>query len=154
MRGERYHEHPPLLQDAGVIVAFIVVGLVSLAWYLAHSRYLLTNRQCAEFLCYFTTLAIGIGCGTLLIATGRSRREREWPHPYLAVPPQRDVRFCREAWDRNAVVLGYDVHGEPWLWPDRTRVMQGIVLGMTGMGKTTLLKNIITQDLSRTVGTP
>ena len=154
MRGERYHENPPLLQDAGLIVAFIVVGLVSLAWYLAHSRYLLTNRQCAEFLCYFTILAIAIGCGTWLIATGRSRREREWPHPYLAIPPRRDVRLCREAWGQSAVVLGYDVHGQPWLWPDRTRVMQGIVLGMTGMGKTTLLKNIITQDLSRTVGTP
>jgi hypothetical protein len=154
MRGERYHEHPPLLQDAGVIVAFIVVSLVSLGWYLAHSRYLVTNRQCAEFLCYFTILALGIGCGTWLVATARSRREQEWPHPYLAVPPRRDARYFREAWQQNAVVLGYDVHGVPWLWPDRTRVMQAIVLGMTGMGKTTLLKNIITQDLSRTVGTP
>jgi adenylate kinase len=30
--------------------------------------------------------------------------------------------------------------------------MQGIVLGMTGPGKTTLLKNVITQDLARVVG--
>ena len=52
------------------------------------------------------------------------------------------------------MVLGYDVHGEPWLWPDKVRVMQGIVLGMTGSGKTTLLKNIITQDLERRVGPP
>ncbi len=46
------------------------------------------------------------------------------------------------------MVLGYDVHGTPWLWPDKVRVMQGIVVGMTGSGKTTLLKNIITQDLT------
>src|SRR5260370_33485195 len=32
--------------------------------------------------------------------------------------------------------------------------MQGIVLGMTGTGKTTLLRNIISQDLRRVVGTP
>src|SRR5206468_8683126 len=32
--------------------------------------------------------------------------------------------------------------------------MQGIVLGMTGTGKTTLLKNIISQDLARVVETP
>ena len=51
-------------------------------------------------------------------------------------------------------MLGYDVHGKPWLWPDRVRVMQGIVLGMTGSGKTTLLRNIITQDLCRVVGPP
>jgi hypothetical protein len=31
--------------------------------------------------------------------------------------------------------------------------MQGIVLGMTGTGKTTLLKNIISQDLERTIET-
>jgi len=154
MTSDRYREHPPLLHDAGFIAAFVVIGFVSLAWYLAHSRYMLTNEQCTEFLCYFAILAIGIGCSIWLIVTAHSRREREWPHRYLAIPPRRDARLCRSAWDQNAVVLGYDVHGRPWLWPDRTRVMQGIVLGMTGMGKTTLLKNIITQDLSRVVGTP
>ena len=50
------------------------------------------------------------------------------------------------------MVLGYNVHGKPWLWPDRVRVMQGIILGMTGTGKTTLLRNIITQDLYRVAG--
>src|SRR2546426_7638229 len=101
MRGERYHENPPLLQDAGLIVAFLVVGLVSLAWYLAHSRYLLTNRQCAELLCYFTILVIGLGCGTWLVATGRSRRERGGPPPHPALPPQPAVYFCRRAWGPN-----------------------------------------------------
>jgi hypothetical protein len=49
MISDRYREHPPLLHDAGFIVAFVVIGLVSLAWYLAHSRYMLTNQQCTEF---------------------------------------------------------------------------------------------------------
>src|ERR1051326_7066139 len=68
--------------------------------------------------------------------------------------PSRDERMVAKAWDESAVVLGYDIHGEPWLWPDQVRVMQGIVLGMTGSGKTTLLKNIITQDLARRMGPP
>ena len=51
-------------------------------------------------------------------------------------------------------MLGYDVHGKPWLWPDATRVMQSVVFGATGSGKTTLLKNIITQDLFRVLGPP
>ena len=55
---------------------------------------------------------------------------------------------------RDAVVLGYDVHGQPWKWNDETRVMQALVLGQTGSGKTTLLRNIITQDLMRRVGPP
>jgi type IV secretory pathway VirB4 component len=64
----------------------------------------------------------------------------------------RDQRITRQAWNQNSVVLGYDIHGQPWYWPDRARVMQAIVLGMTGTGKTTLLRNIISQDLARTVG--
>ncbi|HEV2617559.1 MAG TPA: type IV secretory system conjugative DNA transfer family protein, partial [Candidatus Acidoferrales bacterium] len=88
------------------------------------------------------------------ILTARPRREKQWPHPYLAVSRRKDERAVRRAWSQNAVVLGYDVHGSPWLWPDRARVMQGIVLGMTGMGKTTLLSNIITQDLFRVFGPP
>jgi hypothetical protein len=88
------------------------------------------------------------------LATRRLRREKQWPHPPLVVAPKKDEQYTRQAWDQNAVVLGYDVHGKPWLWPDRVRVMQGIVLGMTGSGKTTLLRNIITQDLARVVGLP
>jgi FtsK/SpoIIIE family len=72
----------------------------------------------------------------------------------MVVPRERDEFLTREAWGQNSVVLGYDIHGQPWYWPDRVRVMQGITLGMTGSGKTTLLKNIITQDLARVVGTP
>jgi len=34
MRSEQHHEHLPLLQDAGVIVGFIVTGLVGFAWYI------------------------------------------------------------------------------------------------------------------------
>ena len=68
--------------------------------------------------------------------------------------PARDERTVAKAWDQGGVVLGYDIHGDPWLWPDQVRVMQGIVLGMTGSGKTTLLKNIITQDLMRRMGPP
>src|SRR2546426_7745831 len=30
-----------------------------------------------------------------------------------------------QAWSQDAVVLGYDAFGNPWLWPDRIRVMQG-----------------------------
>jgi hypothetical protein len=122
------------------------------AWYVARTRYHHTSRQIEEISLYLVISTVGAGTATWLLATRRSRREREWPHPPLVISPKRDERSTRHAWSQDAVVLGYDVHRQPWLWPDKVRVMQGIVLGMTGGGKTTLLRNIITQDLARVVG--
>ncbi|HEV2398168.1 MAG TPA: type IV secretory system conjugative DNA transfer family protein [Candidatus Sulfotelmatobacter sp.] len=135
----------------------IVLAFALLLWllqFLIIDIWHFTGRQAAEFFADFVLFSIALAWVIWQIVTARERRENEWPHPYLAVSRRKDERAVRKAWSQNAVVLGYDVHGEPWLWPDRTRVMQGIVLGMTGMGKTTLLANIITQDLLRVFGPP
>ena len=125
------------------LVRFLILGV----WHF-------TGTQVAEVLCYVVLFLSGLGWLGFRVLTARSRREKQWPQPHLAVSRYKDEREVRKAWGQDAVVLGYDVHGQPWLWPDRTRVMQGIVLGMTGMGKTTLLSNIITQDLFRAFGPP
>ena len=146
------HHHPPLLESAEIIVALLLMSAGWLGWYVASDRYHLTSRQLAEF---FTYLIIGVSAFTValvLSVTRRSRRERGWAHPAMAISHQRDAKIIKEAWKRNAVVLGYDIHGQPWSWPDQVRVMQAIVLGMTGTGKTTLLRSIISQDLARVVG--
>ena len=150
---QRQH-HPPVLDSVEILVALLLMATGWLVWYLARERYHLDNRQIGELASYTTLGLLAFGGATILAATARSRREKQWPHPPMAVTPKRDQRFTTEAWGRDAVILGYDVHGKPWYWSDRVRVMQGIVLGMTGSGKTTLLKNIITQDLTRMVGTP
>ena len=150
---QRQH-HPPILESVEIVIALVLMALVWFAWYVARERYYLTNRQIAELASYLTIALLAIVGSTVLIATRRSRREKQWPHPPMVVSRKRDERLTADAWKQDAVVLGYDVHGQPWYWPDRVRVMQGIVLGMTGSGKTTLLKNIITQDLARVVGTP
>ena len=121
---------------------------------MARERFYFTNRQIAELACYLALGGLAIVGSTILIVTATSRREKQWPHPPMLVSRIRDERVTANAWKQDAVVLGYDIHGNPWYWPDGVRVMQGIVLGMTGSGKTTLLKNIITQDLARVVGTP
>ena len=123
-------------------------------WYVARERYYLTNHQIAEIAIYFAITFGALLCVFILIITSKSRREKEWPHPPMVVSRKKDERLTQGAWKQDAVILGYDIHGQPWYWPDRVRVMQGIVLGMTGSGKTTLLKNIITQDLARVVGPP
>lgn len=147
-------ERPPLLESYEIVVAGLILAAGWFAWYLARERYHLTQRQIAEIAVYLAIAFVSVYAVTYLLTTGRFRREKEWPHPPLVISPKRDELNTQKAWNKYAVVLGYDVHGKPWLWPDRVRVMQGIVLGMTGSGKTTLLRNIITQDLARVVGTP
>src|SRR6266568_3140551 len=146
------HHQPPLLESAEIVVALVLMSGCWFAWYVARERYHLTTRQLAELATYLIIVAVAVAGTTILWFTRRSRRENEWPHPAFVISRRRDRRIVKEAWQQNAVVLGYDIHGQPWYWPDRVRVMQAIVLGMTGTGKTTLLRNIISQDLARVVG--
>jgi hypothetical protein len=146
------HEYAPLVETYETVIAVLILAASWFGWYLARERYHLTSRQVAELACYFSIGIIAACSALYLLVTARSRREGQWPHPPMVVSPRRDERITHQAWQQEAVVLGYDVHGKPWLWPDCVRVMQGIVLGMTGSGKTTLLRNIITQDLFRAVG--
>ena len=153
MQAERHH-HPPMLESAEIVVGFALMFFCWFAWYVARERYHLTSGQLAELATYLCILVSGLAGAGILWFTRRSRREREWPHPPVAISRKQDERIVRQAWERNEIVLGYDIHGRPWYWPDHVRVMQGIMLGMTGTGKTTLLRNIISQDLARTVGPP
>ncbi len=153
MQPERHH-HPPMLESAEIVVGFAFMFLGWFAWYVARERYHLTNRQLTELATYLSILVSGLTGAGILWFTRRSRREREWPHAPLAISRKQDERTVRQAWERSEVVLGYDIQGQPWYWPDHVRVMQGILLGMTGTGKTTLLRNIISQDLARAVGPP
>ena len=147
-------EHAPLIETYETVIAILILAGGWFGWYLARDRYHLTGSQVEELASYLLIGIAALYSAVYLLVTAGSPRERQWPHPPMVMHPRRDERITRDAWQREAVVLGYDVHGKPWLWSDRVRVMQGIVLGMTGSGKTTLLKNIITQDLFRVVGPP
>ena len=151
---DRRLSRPAPLESFEFVIGILVLlgGWFSLC--VAHNRYFITARQIEELALYFVFTVLCGGALLWWLFTGHSRRESEWPHRSLVISPRRDQRILRNAWKDNAVVLGYDIHGKPWLWPDRIRVMQGIALGMTGAGKSTLLTNIISQDLERVVGPP
>lgn len=156
MRRAQYNNqhHPPLLESAEIIAAVVFTGLCWFCWYVGRERYLLRPRQLAEFASYLIIMLFAVVVAAVRLLTRRPRKEKEWPHPPLAISRKRGERITERAWNQSSVVLGYDIHGKPWFWPDHVRVMQAIVLGMTGTGKTTLLRNIISQDLARLVGPP
>lgn len=141
-------------ESAGFVVAIVLLAILSGGAYILVARYHVCPSQLVEAAVYLLFAGIGATAVVWHLATIRRRRETTWPHPPLSISPEEDRKGVGAAYDQNAIVLGYDVHGKPWLWPDATRVMQSVVFGATGSGKTTLLKNIITQDLFRTLGPP
>jgi type IV secretory pathway TraG/TraD family ATPase VirD4 len=146
----RNHREPSLA-DSPIILLLMLFVVAALGLYLVVARLHIRPQQLAEGALYAF-----IVCAAFTVPIVRKfapDAKRKIRSPFV-VPAAKDERIVTDAWDRNAVVLGYDMDEKPWLWPDEVRVMQGIVLGMTGSGKTTLLKNIITQDIARWVGSP
>ena len=147
-----YHQHQE--ESLTFVLAIVVVLAFAGGLYILASRFHLRPAQLAEFSLYALYAVIEGIAVTWYVATIRKRREANWPHPPLFVSQEKDRKAVKEAYQQNSIVLGYNVHGEPWLWSDATRIMQSVVFGATGSGKTTLLKNIITQDAFRLVGPP
>jgi type IV secretory system conjugative DNA transfer VirD4/TraG family protein len=147
-----YHSYQE--ESLAFVLAVVVVIVIAIAFYILWGRFHIRTAQLVELSLY---ALYGLTAGISIVwyfATLRRRREANWPHPPFFIARAKDRRAVAEAYRQNAIVLGYNVHGEPWLWPDRTRVMQSVVFGATGSGKTTLLKNIISQDAFRIVGPP
>jgi hypothetical protein len=140
-------------EDIAGGMVLLVCALVGCAWYIAVSRLHLRNWQCLETLLYCAVLLFG-GCLIVAQLLGRrKKREENWPHPILFIRASKDAAIVQEACRDGATLLGYNVHKEPWLWPDAVRVKHGVIVGGTGAGKSTFLENIIAQDVMRRFGT-
>ena len=137
---------------AGVLVLF-ACAVLAFAWYIAVSRLHLRNSQCLEIFLDSSILFFGGGLiGAQLMGRGK-KREENWPHPAIVVPASKDAAVVRGANRNGSTLLGYNVHKEPWLWPDLVRMKHGVIVGGTGAGKSTFLENIIAQDVTRRFGT-
>ena len=139
------------LGDSPIVLLLVLFVVAAIGLYLVVARLHIRAQQLVEGALYLFTVAAAFTMPIVRRFAPNAKRKKRLP---FVIPVAKDERVVAEAWDQNAVVLGYDMDEKPWLWPDGVRVMQGIVLGMTGSGKTTLLKNIITQDIARWVGPP
>lgn len=149
-RAYHYGQEESLAFVFGVVVVIVLAA----GYYILWNRFHIRPAQLIELSLYAVYGLTAFFAVIWHYATMRRRREQNWPHPPLYVSPEKDRKMVAAAHTQNAIVLGYNVHGEPWYWPDSTRVMQSVVFGATGSGKTTLLKNIITQDAFRVAGPP
>jgi hypothetical protein len=136
-------------EDLASVVVLGFCALVGVFWYIAVSRLRLRNAQCLEIFLDFAVCVFGLALVLSHLIGRRARREETWPHPAITVSGSKDARIVEEANRNQATVLGYNVHREPWLWPDSVRMKHGIIAGGTGAGKSTFLENIIAQDLNR-----
>ena len=136
------------------VLAVVAVMVLATGYYVLATRFHIRPAQLIELSLYALYGLVSAASLIWYFVTLRRRREESWPHPPLSVSEAKDRKAVAAAYNQNSIVLGYNVHREPWFWSDATRVMQSIVFGATGSGKTTLLKNIITQDVFRVVGPP
>ena len=139
-------------EDVAGVIVLLGCAVFGFLWYIAVSRLHLHNDQCLGI---FLDCAIVFFGGGLLIAHfagRRQKREENWPHPAVTIPALKDARIVHDAHQDAATLLGYNVHKEPWLWPDAVRIKHGVIVGGTGAGKSTFLENIIAQDLTRRFG--
>lgn len=139
-------------QDLVGLVVLLGCAALAFCWYVAVSRLHLRNAQCMELFMDFAILLFGTGLIISQFAGRRTKREENWPHPPLSVSGVRDRSNVHDANAGDATLLGYNVHKEPWLWPDSVRLKHGVIVGGTGAGKSTFLENIIAQDLNRSFG--
>ncbi len=151
-----YHDQPTWRQRgpeevAGVLVLF-GCAVLAFCWYVAVSRLHLRNDQCLEIFLYVAILFFGGGLVVAQLVGRRKKREENWPHPAILIPASKDAEIVRSANRDGATLLGYNVHKEPWVWPDAVRIKHGVIVGGTGAGKSTFLENIVAQDLTRRFG--
>lgn len=147
--GSRSQSGPEDMVGLLILLVCVVVGFV---WYIAVSRLHLRNQQCLEMFMDFAVLLFG---GVLVLSHlvgRREKREEHWPHPALHVAASQDAATVSKAGEEASTVLGYNVHKEPWLWPDAVRMKHGVIVGGTGAGKSTFLENIVAQDVVRRFG--
>lgn len=141
---------PRASEDTAGVVVLGGCALVALFWYIGVSRLHLRNSQCLELFLDFAVVLFGTGLIFSDFVGRRRRREESWPHFPLHIPAEVDEKNLARAREEGSTLLGYNVHGEPWFWPDSVRLKHGVIAGGTGAGKTTFLQSIIVQDLNRT----
>ena len=151
----RYHDPNA---EAKLLLGFVAVALVAGTGYICYSRLHVRKEQLMEASLYILAWSFVFWDVLRYTLTAPAEKEDAWPHPPLRISRKQDNQAIQKAFADDSIVIGYDIHQKPVLWPDEVRVMQANGFGMTGAGKTTLLLKSSSKTLSgrldqRTVAT-
>src|SRR5580698_10610872 len=80
-----HQQNPPVLESMEIVIALVLMAVCWFAWYVARERFCFSNRQIAELGCYLAVSGLAIVGSSILFATARSRREKQWPYPPIAI---------------------------------------------------------------------
>src|SRR5579859_1861725 len=138
--------------DGALAASLLLLGALAGSLYLLAAVLHFRALQLAEAVFYLAAIGALLAVCVWYRQGGRSRIADTWPHAPLFIPMLRDEANVRAAWKADAIVAGYDSCGRPWLFADRRRRMQTLLLGQSGSGKSTLLLNLAAQDVHRKVG--
>ena len=134
-------------EDAMLLVWLLLFAVTGVVYYLAYSRFHLRANQLVELTFYPLLVLVFLYEWLRYAATREGKMEEAWPRPIPYISPIEDRKYVEQARQNHAVLLGYDIYGEPVTWTNETRTYQANCFGMTGGGKTTLLHGITEQDI-------
>jgi hypothetical protein len=149
MPRERPYHRQDDAQDAVLLGWVLILAILGVLYVVAYDRLHVSATQLVEITIYPLLLAV-LGWETLRYkATRVPKMEAAWPRPVPYIPRKREGACLKEAREKNSVLIGYDIFGEPFYWSDETRTLQANAFGMTGAGKTNLLETVTEQDILR-----
>lgn len=65
------------------------------------------------------------------------------------IPHAKDRKCLAQSITEGKTLLGWDDDGEPVYWADKQRTLQTVLAGASGVGKSTVMYNILEQDIMR-----
>lgn len=133
--------------DTVLLLSLVLMALIGIGYYIVYSRLHLRPKQLVELTLYPLLVGAFLYESARYAATRRAKMEEVWPRPIPYISSARERRDLDLAAKQKAVLLGYDIQGDPVIWSNDTRTYQANCFGITGAGKTTLIHGITEQDI-------
>jgi type IV secretory pathway TraG/TraD family ATPase VirD4 len=142
--------HEPLTERELLLYALLIVAVVVLgaSYWLLSSVLFLRPKQIVAIGGVAAIFLYGIGDISYYFATRKAKILAMWPRRQPQLSITKRLRYIHDANAKRELFLGTDSLGEPITMTEDQRCQQGIMFGMSGSGKTSILESIAQQDIA------